>query len=134
MSGPTAGYQGFIKNGASYIGQIKSDQFDMQRAIDDVTTMSNTGTPSQYKTFLPGLAEMMLQITCNWDLTDTNGQLAMQNAWIAGTLLTFTVSPNNGTNTYTFGAYVKKIGVKNDVSKPTEAQYDLQPSGALTTT
>jgi hypothetical protein len=77
---------------------------------------------------------MTFQITANWDLADTNGQLAMQNALIAGTLLSFVVTPNNGTNTYVFSGYVKKEGVKTDVSKINEASYDIQPSGPLTTT
>lgn len=130
----TAGYQGYVKNGTNYIAQIKSDTFDLQRAMDDTTTMSNSGTPSAFKTFTPTLIDMTFSITAEWDLTDTNGQLAMQNALLAGTLLTFTMSPNNGTNTYIFSAFVKKIQVKPDVSKVVEAQYDLQPSGSLTTT
>lgn len=128
----TAGYQGQVKIGASVIANIKSSQFDMQRQMDDVTVM--LATPSAYKVFLPVLIDMTFQITANWDLADTNGQLAMQNALIAGTLLSFTVTPNNGTNTYAFSGYIKKIGVKDDVSKVNEASYDIQPSGTLTTT
>ncbi len=129
-----AGYQGWVKNGTNYIAQIKSDTFDLERAMEDITSMSNTGTPSPFKEFLPTLAQMTFSITCNWDLTDTNGQLAMQNALINGTLLSFTLSPNNGTNTYAFSAYVKKIQNKTDVSKAVESQIDLQPTGPLATT
>ncbi len=128
----TAGYQGQVKIGAAVIANIKSNQFDMQRQMDDVTVM--LATPSPYKSFLPVLIDMTFQITANWDLADTTGQLAMQNALLAGTLLSFTVTPNNGTNTYAFSGYIKKIGVKTDVSKVNEASYDIQPTGTITTT
>jgi hypothetical protein len=128
----TPGYQGQVKIGVNVIANIKSNQFDMQRAMDDITVL--LATPSPFKTFLPTLIDATCQITANWDLADTNGQLAMQNALIAGTLLSFVVTPNNGTNTYAFSGYIKKIGVKNDVAKVNEATYDIQPSGTVTTT
>jgi hypothetical protein len=128
----TPGYQGQVKISASVIANIKSNQFDMQRQMDDVTVM--LATPSPFKVFAPVLIDATFQITANWDLADTNGQLAMQNALIAGTLLSFVVTPNNGTNTYVFSGYIKKIGVKTDVSKINEASYDIQPSGVITTT
>ncbi len=128
----SAGYSGNVKIGANTVANIKSDQFDMQRAMDDVTAM--LATPTGFKVFLPTLAEMTFSMSANWDLTDTTGQLAMQNAWINATLLTFTVTPNGGTNTYVFSGYVKKIGLKDDVSKVNEVSYDIQPSGSLTTT
>lgn len=128
----TPGYQGQVKIGANVVANIRSDQFDMQRQMDDLTVM--LATPSAFKSFLPVLIDATFQMTANWDLADTNGQLAMQNALIAGTLLSFTVTPNNGTNTYAFSGYVKKIGVKNDVQKVNEATYDIQPSGTITTT
>lgn len=128
----TPGYQGQVKIGANVVANIRSDQFDMQRQMDDLTVM--LATPSAFKSYLPVLIDATFQMTANWDLADTNGQLAMQNALINGTLLSFTVTPNNGTNTYAFSGYVKKIGVKNDVQKVNEATYDIQPSGTITTT
>ena len=91
-------------------------------------------SPTGFKVFQPTLNEMTCSLTANWDLTDTTGQLAMQNAWLNRTLLSFVLTPNGGTNTYSFSAYVKKINVKDDVSKINEASYDLQPTGVLTTT
>ena len=126
------GYTGQVKIASNVIANIKSNQFDMQRQMDDVTVM--LATPSPFKAFMPVLIDATFQITANWDLADTNGQLAMQNALIAGTLLSFTVTPNNGTNTYAFSGYIKKIGVKTDVSKINEASYDIQPTGTITTT
>jgi hypothetical protein len=126
----TAGYNGNVTVGTHVIAQIKSNQFDMQRAIDDITSM--LATPTGFKVFLPTLAEMVFSFTANWDMTDTLGQLAIQTAWLNATLLTFIVTPNGGTNTYTFSGYVKKIGNKFDVSKVNETQIDIQPTGAPT--
>lgn len=128
----TAGYSAQIKNGANVVANVKSVQFDISRLMED--TSAFLATPSAYKSFTPTQAEMTCSMTAFWDLTDTNGQLAMQNALINATLLTFTLTPNNGTNTYVFSAYVKKIGLKDDVSKINEVSYDLQPSGSLVTT
>jgi hypothetical protein len=130
----TPGFEGYVKIGTNSIAQIKSNTFDLDRAMEDITSMSTTGTPSPFKSFLPTLAEASFSITCNWDLTDTNGQLAMQNAWLNGTLLTFILSPNNGTNTYAFSAYIKKIQIKTDVAKVVESQIDLQPTGTISFT
>ncbi len=102
--------------------------------MEDITSMSTSGTPSAAKQFLPTLYEMGCSLDLNWDLTDTNGQLAMQNAWLNATLLSFTLTPNNSTNTYAFSAYIKKIAIKDDVSKVVDSTIDLQPTGALTTT
>ena len=132
MGAPTAGYTGNVKIGANTILNIKSDTFDLQAAMEDITSM--LATPTGFKVYQPTLNEMTCSLTANWDLTDTTGQLAMQNAWLNRTLLSFVLTPNGGTNTYSFSAYVKKINVKDDVSKINEASYDLQPTGVLTTT
>lgn len=128
----TAGYTGLVKISTNTVANVKSDTFDVTRMMEDITSMSTSGTPVAAKSFLPTLYEGACTITCNWDLTDTTGQLAMQNAFFAGTLLSFTLSPNNNTNTYAFSAYIKKIGIKDDVSKVNEASYELQISGAIT--
>lgn len=132
MGAPTAGYTGNVKIGSNTILNIKSDQFDLQAAMEDITSM--LASPTGFKVFQPTLNEASCTLTANWDLTDTTGQLAMQNAWLNRTLLSFVLTPNGGTNTYSFSAYIKKISVKDDVSKINEASYDLQPTGAVTTT
>jgi hypothetical protein len=126
----TPGYTANVMTGSHVIAQVQSHQFDMQAAMEDVTSM--LASPTGFKTFLPTLKEMTLSITAKWDMTDTLGQLALQNAWVAATLLTFVVTPNGGTNTYTFSGYVKKISDKDDVSKVNETSIDIQPSGGLT--
>lgn len=129
-----AGYAGTVSISTHVIANVKSDTFDLTRMMEDITAMSTSGTPSAAKSFLPTLYEAACTLTCNWDLTDTNGQLAMQTAFFNGTLLSFVLSPNNGTNTYVFSGYIKKIGVKDDVSKIVEASYEIQPSGVVSFT
>ncbi len=132
MGAPTAGYTGKVEIGANTVLNVKSDTLDLQAAMEDITSM--LATPTGFKVFQPTLNEATCTITANWDLTDTTGQLAMQNAWLNRTLLSFVLTPNGGTNTYSFSAYIKKIGLKDDVSKINEVSYDLQPTGVLTTT
>lgn len=130
MGTPTAGYTGLVKIGTNVVANVKSDTYDLSATMEDITAMS--ATPTGFKQFQPTLNEMTATLTCNWDPADTNGQMAMEQAWLNRTLLAFVLSPNGGTNTFSFNAYIKKIGYKNDVSKINEASYDLQPSGAVT--
>lgn len=127
------GYLGYIQIGSNKVANVKSVSFDISRMMEDITALSTSGSPTTAKAFLPTLLEGTCSLTCNYDLTDTNGQLAMQNALLNGTLLSVTLSPNN-VNTYAFSAYVKKEGAKNDVSKVNEGSWELQPTGAFTTT
>lgn len=124
------GYDAQIKVGSNIVALVKSTQFDMQSAMEDITSM--LASPNGYKVFLPVLKEMSNSLVASWDNSDTNGQLALQNAWGNNTLLTIMVTPNGGTNSYTFSAYVKKISIKSDVSKVNESSIDLQPTGAPT--
>ena|SRR5579872_5190166 len=124
------GYQAQIKVGSNIVALVKSTQFDMQTAMEDITSM--VASPNGFKVFAPVLKELSNSLVASWDKTDTNGQLALENAWVNNTLLTITVTPNSGTNTYTFSAYVKKISIKSDVSKINESAVDLQPTGAPT--
>jgi hypothetical protein len=126
----TPGYEAQIKVGTNAIALVKSTQFDMQAALEDITSM--LASPNGFKVFIPVLKEMTSSLAASWDNSDTNGQLALQNAWVNNTLLTIEVTPNGGTNSYTFGAYVKKISIKSDVSKVNESAIDLQPTGAPT--
>jgi hypothetical protein len=127
---PTPGYQGQVKISSNVVAQVQSYTFDLDRAMEDVTVMQ--ASPSPAKSFLPTVYQMGFQLKCLWDLTDTNGQLAIQNAWLNGTLLSFVITPNNGTNTYSFSAYVMKISIAEDVEKVVDSTIDLQPTGAVT--
>ncbi len=124
------GYDAQIKVGTNIVALVKSTTFDMQSAMEDITSM--LASPNGFKVFIPVLKEMASSLVASWDNSDTNGQLALQNAWAANTLLTIEITPNAGTNSYTFSAYVKKIAIKSDVSKVNESSIDLQPTGAVT--
>jgi hypothetical protein len=60
----TPGYTGQAKIGANVIANVKSNQFDLQRAMEDVTVM--LATPSPFKVFAPTLIDMTFQLTCDY--------------------------------------------------------------------
>ena len=122
-----AGYLGNIKIGAHQVALVTDTDFTGTQEMYDITSM---GTGSAAKAFIPGLTEGTCKISLKFDYTDINGQVALWNAWLAGTLLTITLTPN-GTNTISFSAYVKQMDIKTAVNKETTADVDLQPTGTI---
>lgn len=126
-----AGYQGLLKIGTFTIAQVQEIDLDIENIMEDVSVMGIRG-----EQFLPTMFKSTLKAKVFYDMTDTNGQLAVQNAAIANppTLLTMSFSPLNGaTNTtFSFSAYVAKLSLKNAVEKAVTEDLDFQPTGNVT--
>jgi hypothetical protein len=121
--------KGQIKNGANSIALVKDHDLTLPAEMYDITAMGgSSGSPA--KVFIPGLLDATVKVNATYDFTDTNGQLALFNAWLNGTLLTMTVSPN-GTNNFSITAYVKQIDVKTAVNAADSVAFDLQCTGAV---
>jgi len=124
----TAGYKGFLKIGVNAVAFVVDHDLAFSQEMFDITAM-NQG--NAWKVFIPGLLDATVKVTCKWDFTDTNGQLAIWNAFTNGTLLTMTVSPN-GVNSFSITAYVKSLNPKSAVNKEDDVSFDLQCTGAVT--
>ena len=130
MAGPIAGFQGLLKIAAATVAQVQEVDADFEAALEDVSVMGDRA-----RDFLPTLYKATIKAKLEYDMTDTTGQLAIQNAFFANppTLLAMTFSPANGaTNTtYTMSCYVAKISIKDAVDKVISNDVDLQPTGPL---
>lgn len=125
----TAGYNGQLKIGANTVAQVSEVSFDLENNMEDVSVMGDRASD-----FLPTLYKGSLKAKVFYDLTDTTGQLAIQNAFFGATTLTMTFSPAGGaTNTtYSVTCYVAKLGIADSVGKVVEQDIELQPTGAIT--
>lgn len=122
----TAGYKGYLKNGSNSVALVVDWDAQFDAEMYDTTAL-NQG--NAFKNFIAGLLGATLKVNVIWDFTDTNGQLAIWNAFLAGTTLTMTASPN-GTNSFALTVLVKQINPKVAVNKEVTAALDLQVTGA----
>lgn len=127
----TAGYTGLLKLGTYTIAQVQEVDLDVENIMEDVSVMGIRG-----EQFLPTMFKGVVKAKLFYDMTDINGQLAVQNAFFANppTLLTMSFSPVNGaTNTtYSFSAYVAKLAIKDAAEKAVTDDVDFQPTGNFT--
>jgi hypothetical protein len=65
------------------------------------------------------------------DMTDTNGQLALRNAMLAGTQVTLKLYVD-ATHFYTVPALIKGTPIKSSVQGPVEVGFDFQADGDAT--
>lgn len=125
-----AGYGGQIKISTNTILTVTDWELDPSSDMYETTTI----TGSRAKTYLPGLYGSTVALKVNFDASDTNGVIAMQNNLFSDspTVLAFTLSPNGGTNNYTFNAWVKDMKIHDPVGGLVTADSTLQITGAVT--
>lgn len=124
-----AGYTGQVKIGANILAQVFDAELPIAGDMYE-TTVLNGG---RAKTYIPGLYGAMFNLKLNWDASDTNGLIALQSNLLAAspTILAFTLSPNGGTNNYTFSGWVKDLKVHDAVNGKIESDCSVQVSGAV---
>ena len=123
------GYAGKVYISSNAVAELKNWKMDLGADMADVTSFSVTG----WKSFIAGLKEWSGSAEGNFDMTDTNGQLALQNALIAGTSITLKLYVD-GTHYYSGTAFVKKLAPEAAVDGVVTVAFDFQGSGAVTYT
>lgn len=121
------GFAGKVMIGANTPAELGNWKLDLGADTPETTAFSSTG----WKTFVPGLKEWNGSAEGNFDMTDTNGQLAMQNALLNGTSLALKLYVD-ATHYYSGTAYVKKVSPEAAVDDVVKIAFDFQGSGALT--
>lgn len=121
------GYAGKVVISAATVAELSNWKMDLSADMADVTAFSTTG----WKSNIPGLKEWSGSAEGNFDMSDTNGQLALQNALLNGTSVALKLYVD-ATHYYSGTAYVKKIAPEAAVDDVVKVSFDFQGSGALT--
>ncbi len=124
-----AGYTGVLKIGANTITTWSDAELPIDSDMYETTTIQG----SRAKTFIPGLYGGVYNLKGNWDAADTNGMILLQTQILAAapTVAACTMSPNGGTNNYTFSAWVKSFKPHAPVGGKVEIDISLQITGVI---
>jgi hypothetical protein len=124
-----AGYTGTLKIGANTITTWTDADLPISSDMYETTTIQGI----RAKSFVPGLYGAVWNLKGNWDAADTNGMILLQTQILAAspTIAACTMSPNGGTNNYTFNAWVKDFKPHAPVGGKVEIDISLQISGAV---
>ncbi len=123
-----AGKGGAVKVGANTVNEIDEWDLTINADLNEITKFLDAG-----KGFLPGVYEWNGKFKGRYDSTDTNGQLALLNAILAGTQIAINLFID-GTKKWAGNIYLKTINPKAAVSDNVLVDYNFQGSGALALT
>lgn len=125
------GYAGAVKVGANAVASVKQWELPLLADKYDVTSLG-VAAPG-WKSYLAGLTGAEAKVDVFLDPTDTNGQIALQNAILNGTSVTLNLYT---TASHFFGgtAFVVGMDIKAPVNGPIEAALTAVFSGAISYT
>lgn len=127
----TSGYQGIFKVSTVALVQIQSCEIQFKGETYDVTVMSGTSAP-QWKAFIAGLLDAQIKVVGFWDQINDAGQATLWTDFTGGTAVSWSFSPNAGTNKYSGSGYITGIPLKFPVNGAETWEIDIQSSGAIT--
>lgn len=126
-----AGYGGKVMVGANAVAQVRNWNADIQREEIDATHM-NDGVGG-WRSYIPGLGSGTGSMDVNWDMSDTNGQLVLQNAVLTPPETAPVVKLyTNSLNYYTGSIIVTSVNVSVGTDGLAEATVNFRFTGAVT--
>lgn len=127
-----AGYPATVKIGANTIQDIQNLELPFKMDTVETTAFGGSGGAAVgTKTFIPTLLGMQVKLSGSWNKADTTGQALLETAFFARTTVTLIASPN-GSNTYTFAAWVSDYTIKADTKGKVDVDYALTMNGDVT--
>lgn len=121
-----AGKGGSVKIGANTVAEIEEWDYNPTADLIEKTPFLATS-----KSHIVGLMDGSGSFKGRHDQTDTNGQVAIRNAMLAGTQLTLLLYVD-GTHKYTVPALIKGMPTKAMTTGAVEVQVDFQQDGDAT--
>jgi len=120
------GTGGAVKISTNKVAEIENWSLDLGADDIDITSFDSNG----WKEYLAGLREWSGSCEGNFDSTDTSGQKAILNAWLAGNKLEFTFVVSDSVS-FKGEAYVKP-SIEVPVDDKASFSCDFQGTGPLT--
>ena len=127
--GAIAGKSGSFKVSTNVVADLNNFKLDVE---SDLKTTTNYGS-NGWEENLPTIKKWSGSVDGNWNMADTNGQKALQDAILGGTAIA-AVFNINGTNNYAGNAYIKKISVQEPVDDIAKFTAEIVGTGALSYT
>lgn len=128
-----AGYPSTCKIGANTIQDLGTIELPFKMDTVETTAFGGSGGAAiGTKTFIPTLYGMQMKLAGSWNKADTTGQLLLEQAFFARTTVSLVVSPNGGTNTYSFAAWVSDYTIKADTKGKVDVDFAITMTGAVT--
>lgn len=125
------GKKGKITIGESdQVGEVTDWSHDIDVPMADASFMGNDS-----RNVLPGQYGAQIQITCNYDHSDTEGQEALVTAMLTGASVTYKLYEAGDTTGYKYwtgSAFVAKSGEKGSVGAKITRDFSLTTDGDIT--
>ena len=121
-----AGRRSSFKVGSNTVAKMGDWSVDEGMGTEDDTSFGQTS-----KTFVATISEWSGKASGRLDVSDTNGQIALRTAMLAGTEVSV-VFNLDGTHAYSGNALVTKMTPKAAVAGLVELDIELQGTGDLT--
>lgn len=121
-----SGNNGTIFVGSGALAEIKSFSLTTTNDVIETTPMGNS-----FKTFTAGLSEASGDITCHLDVSDTDGQEALD----AGATVSLDLRPNGdstGEPKFTLTAIVNSVAISQTINDVVERSFSFTASGGVT--
>jgi predicted secreted protein len=124
-----AGKDGKVMIGINVVASIKNWKLEAEKDMLETTSLGES-----WKSFIAGLGAWTASAEGDWVITtDTNGQTALQTAYLSGTSVTLKLYIDS-THYYSGTAFINKLGIEDNVEDAVSASFDFQGSGVLSYT
>ena len=126
------GYGGDVKVGENSVAEVRNWNADIQREELDATHMDPSG--DGWREYDTGLGSGTGSMDVNWDMTDTTGQKALQNAVLNPPATPPTIKLCIGANHYSGSIIVTNVSPSVGVDGLAEATINFRFTGAISFT
>lgn len=123
-----SGKDGKVTDGTNTLAEISEWSLDVEADVMEVTKFGD-----QWRVKIVGLKDWSGSFAGRWDMTDTNGQLAFQNAILGGTTKTVRLYVN-ASQYYSGTAIIEGLSVESAVDSTVDTDWSFQGTGALSFT
>ncbi|MBA4495099.1 phage tail tube protein [Paenactinomyces guangxiensis] len=124
----TQGFKGKVRIGANEVIDLSSWELEIEVADLDDTSFGDSWTG-----MIPGLKSWAGSFGGSWNMGDTNGQKALQDALLNSTPISLELYTNE-TNFYSGTAYITSQGNETPVDDKVTVEFEFTGSGPLTFT